>query len=368
VSRVSAFLTAPLTYLKKMLSLSNADEGRELAHNFPHVFFEWAAQEGIIDEEPEDIWEEVDNIEELLKDDKLAAAFRQETHRNDDINRESDAPPFLFMSYESMVKNEWLIHFTGDALAIASQGFKHGVDVDDLNQLGLSTHWKMESKRGGFNFAYDTDDFKRYGKGQHGQGWKYGKEAVVFQANGIRVWHYGDDEPQIIFEGKTARNIVPIREGYDSWEVISQNTGNVVYKNEELDEVVNWVIRNFQQYRKPLLGALEAVSAARGLLSGASKLSPEDEKWLEEKLLEGIQSAYAAYRQRPHLGEPSLTTAILRGDLHNYGLPIDIKFLTRANQDKAVRNALERLRRAGKVTFSWGAGRGGKEVRVWEPA
>lgn len=112
----------------------------------------------------------------------------------------------------------------------------------------------------------------------------------------------------------------------------------------------------------------EAASEKPKEVSAMAALSPEDQRWLESKLLEILVQSYEAYSQRPHIGEPSLTTALLRQDLENERLPEDYRFMTRSDKDKEVRNALERLRRKGKITYSWGLGRGGKEARVWEPA
>lgn len=42
-------------------------------------------------------------------------------------------------------------------------------------------------------------------------------EAVVFQAGGIVAWHPGDQEHQVVFLGRSAKNITPITEEYGKW-------------------------------------------------------------------------------------------------------------------------------------------------------
>jgi hypothetical protein len=146
-----------------------------------------------------------------------------------------------------VVKNQWLIHFTNDADGISRNGFKYG--VDDMTKLGLTTHLgEFDKKYGGYNFAYLLSDFDRYGSDR--DGYKYGREAVIFNASGIKLWHHGDNEPQVIFYGKTARNIIPIIEGENSkWGIYGKN-GRLLFENDKLERVVQWLTQNYQQYRK----------------------------------------------------------------------------------------------------------------------
>lgn len=157
----------------------------------------------------------------------------------------------------TLIKNQWLIHFTDNADDIAREGFKYG--VDDMTKLGLTTHLgEFDKKYGGYNFAYLLNDFSKYAKGNYSRGkYKYGKEAVVFNASGIKVWHYGDNEPQVIFYGNTARNIVPITSGENNDYAIFGKNGRVLFEHDDLETVVYWLIRNFEQYRKSLYGNIK---------------------------------------------------------------------------------------------------------------
>lgn len=161
-------------------------------------------------------------------------------------------PAWTFFESVSLVKNQWLIHFTEDAEGIASQGFKYG--IDEYTRLGLTT-WisDFEKKYGGYNFAYTINDFRRYA-GSGGR-YKYGKEAVIFRASGIRAWHLGDSEFQTIFYGNTAKNIIPITTGDNSnWAIRGKRKGSsdVLYENDDLEKVVDWLINNYDQYRKSI--------------------------------------------------------------------------------------------------------------------
>jgi hypothetical protein len=166
---------------------------------------------------------------------------------------DSEYPAWTYFGKPELIKNQWLIHFTDNAQDIARNGFKYG--VDDMTKLGLTTHLgEFDKKYGGYNFAYKLSDFSIYGKGNysHGSGYKYGKEAVVFNASGIKVWHYGDEEPQVIFYGKTAKDIIPIIGGEnEKWEIYNKD-GRILYENDDLKKVVDWLTNNYQQYRKNL--------------------------------------------------------------------------------------------------------------------
>lgn len=155
----------------------------------------------------------------------------------------------------------WLIHFTDDPEDIATEGFKYG--MYDPSKLGLTTYIKNTSSDksdGGYNFAFEAGS--KYSKWAEHQK-KYGKHAVMFQNSGVRAWHNGDEEEQIIFWGPDVqpRNIVVLKH-YDDWTVIGKT---LYYKSKypsfdkelfkgDFEKVEDWVMKHFQQYRKALTG------------------------------------------------------------------------------------------------------------------
>jgi hypothetical protein len=162
----------------------------------------------------------------------------------------TDIPSWFYMSYKSDFDDEVLIHFTGDAVTVAKEGFKYG--VDDMARLGLTTNLTQEAKKyGGYNFAYQLKDWVKYANGRNGL--KYGNEAVLLRASGINVWHYTDKEPQAIFYGKTAYNLVPIREYNGSYYVANKKNQLIPIMDDngeeiemDLEQCVEWAIRNPQ--------------------------------------------------------------------------------------------------------------------------
>ena len=209
--------------------------------------------------EPEEEVDMFDNTIELMtwlehNDRKIYDAFGEYLY--DKISNgtlpidDSEYPAWSYFSDNpQLVKNQWLIHFTDNANEIARDGFKFG--VDDMSKLGLTTHLgDFDKKYGGYNFAYLLSDFQKYGYSRWNGDYKYGKDAVVFNASGIKVWHYGDEEPQVIFYGNTARNIIPIVRGEKAKYAIYGKNYKILFENDDLERVVLWLTRNYEQYRK----------------------------------------------------------------------------------------------------------------------
>ena len=246
---VQETLTNDIIYLKRMLSGTDAEKHEEAAHEGSHHLSSWLDTDTDA-EITDEMQKALDEDEPWMAVEAMTPEQRQAFGRwvSEILASEGEGPPALFMEFQSVLRNAWLIHFSDRASEICSDGFTTGVPVGDERMLGLSTQWTKQAKRGGYNFAYRVEDFARYGRDRHGHGWKYGSEAVVFQASGVKVWHHGDQEPQVIFIGNTARNLVHVFKDGNRWCV--GDAGHPFYANEDLDEVVNWILSNFEQYRR----------------------------------------------------------------------------------------------------------------------
>lgn len=170
----------------------------------------------------------------------------------------SDDTTWTSMEFIGIVKNKWLIHFSDDAREIAADGFTEG--TDDMDRLALT--YGVRKKYEGYNFAYDLDEFEKYGHGCHNGGYKYGSDAVLFRASGIKVWHYGDEENQVIFYGPLAHDFIYVHfdnyyydehnEEYDERWVVYDKNGKELYSNESLQNVTDWFTKNKRQYMRKL--------------------------------------------------------------------------------------------------------------------
>lgn len=271
---LNEYITNDEIYLRDYLSMSKASKMEYLPYDYFYFFNDFLDETDYNFEIPKEMRpgnyldapeEEVDMFDENCElmtwleqnDRRTYDAFAEYLYNKINNNTlpisDSEYPAWsYFDDNPTLVKNQWLIHFTDNADDIAKEGFKFG--VDDMTKLGLTTHLgEFDKKYGGYNFAYLIHDFQRYAKGNYRIGkYKYGKEAVVFNASGIKVWHYGDEEPQVIFYGNTARNIIPITNGENYDYAIYSKNGRVLFENDDLERVVYWLNDNYVQYRKSI--------------------------------------------------------------------------------------------------------------------
>jgi len=271
IRTINEFVTNEVVYLKQYFSLTDQQKQQSLPHEFPYMFkdfldvsgeeftpptHEFIDSDGITQPgDPYETFEIIDWVEQ--HNPKLFTSFAKWLKDNIDSHSldipDQEYPAWSFFGSPSLVKNQWMIHFTNDAYAIESQGFKYG--VDDYTKLGLTTSLgEFDKKYGGYNFAYLISEFNRYYRSNHGYGNKYGNEAVIFRASGLRLWHHGDEEPQVIFYGKTATNIMAIEEGENKqFAIKSKKTGRILFESDDLKTIVFWIEKNYDQYRKHLI-------------------------------------------------------------------------------------------------------------------
>ena len=183
---------------------------------------------------------------------RMAGMGLESLYNSLDIGSEH-IPSWYWLEEPELVKNQWLVHGTSelDAAFMAKQGFIRG--VKDWTKLGLTTWFdgkSAEKKLGGYNFAYTVEDFKQYGL--DGSEVKYGDGTILmFRASGIRSFHSSDDEMQTIFNGKTARDIVPIFERMGDLLIFSKEK-KILATFKDYETAVNWVVNNYDQYRKAI--------------------------------------------------------------------------------------------------------------------
>ncbi len=261
------YFTNDVVYLKKYFTASDEERAAWLPHEYPYYFddfvdemdieldFEFPKNEPFDEDMPD--YEKMQWLENNHPDVYKAYGeylFRKIGNHEIDISEQELPAWSYFDSHPELVKNQWLIHFTNQAKSIAREGFKYG--VGEMEKLGLTTRLgEFEKKYGGYNFAYTLKDFDRYGvsSGSFANKYKYGNDAVLFMASGIKLWHHGDMEPQVIFYGNTARNIIPITHNEEGdWSINSFRDGKQLYANEKLNNVVNWIVQNYNQYRSLL--------------------------------------------------------------------------------------------------------------------
>lgn len=244
-----------LVHLARVLNLSDEEKASDAARHYAYTLPDWAVDNDVTlpGDAEDDPYSALEHLE--ANDPENFKAFAAHAMQSA-VSDGSAELPWMMMSFTSYVSGEWLIHFSDDAQRVWDSGFKYGVDPYDHHRLALSTHSsdRVRRKSPGLNFAYLASDAGRYGGSRHGRrgDMKYGQEAVMFRAAGVKVWHYGDEEPQVIFLGSTAHDPVYLYKNEGNWAVGDRPGGGPVFQAEDLDDVINWVEQNYDQYRKSL--------------------------------------------------------------------------------------------------------------------
>jgi hypothetical protein len=256
-SLIKEYISNPILDLKYYLNMPARQQKEDLADRYHYFVGDWIKNSRSYDTKLNDLLKnnETYDVVDILKaqypedyTDFLDWMYSQVIDGKLD-----EHPSWYVLRYMDIIKNQWLLHFSDNAKNIwQDQKFKYG--FDDLDRLAYTTHHKKSLKRtNGYNFAYDLKDYAKYGRSRFSdKKWKYGKEAVLFRASGIKAYHYGDEEPQVIFWGPTANNIVYIIYSDGDW-VIEGTNNRVLYKSRFLTDVVKWAVNNFEQYKNVLL-------------------------------------------------------------------------------------------------------------------
>lgn len=264
MKKLKEFVTDDIIVLKNYLSMSDEDKAMELISIAPYILdefidiFEKYADENDLPElvqlandyEWDSIWdnyiEDSPELKSMLTVGIMNKGFAFDIDEN-------EQPTWYYLDYRDIIKNQWLIHFTDDAYGIVKDGFT-GL-VSDFTKLGLTTRIGKDSYHrdgdAGFGFCYLLSDFEKYGKNRHA--WKYGSEAVVFRASGVRVWHHGDEEYQVIFKSDTVTDIVAIEKGADGEHYIQGKGRDNAIRIGELSALAHWIPDNYGQYRNALI-------------------------------------------------------------------------------------------------------------------
>lgn len=201
-------------------------------------FLESNGQETAEDKEEYEIFEEW--IEKASKEE--IASFKHWIENRDPRSRfEGDAPVYEAMSYSNFVKPTWLIHFTNDPSSISQNGFLYG--HEDTGGLALTT-WKTDRKKTpGYNFAFEIGS--RYAD-YAARSSKYGKHAVVFWGAGVKAYHYGDEEDQVIIWGQSVNKslIFPVWNEDGEWVFKDIRSDKIMAKGEDVNEIAYWIRDN----------------------------------------------------------------------------------------------------------------------------
>ena len=250
--------------LKKYMHMDEGDKALECACRLPWLFVDYVKNDHEVSEIindkisdgeiPEDVfqwenWEAAEEIGPLFKTD--LNDYCEDFIEYCSNSGNTEVPLFCVADFTGEIHNEWLIHMTDSSNipGLYKEGFSYGVDIDQLAYT--PARGGIEYKYGaGCNFAFEVKD--AYTAENSG----YGDCAVLFQASGIKIYHWGDDQGQVIFYGPSARNLIFIFRDDETgeWYVQSELTDRKLVEFDDLEDIVQWCINNFDQYRNHLIG------------------------------------------------------------------------------------------------------------------
>lgn len=253
---LTEYYSNEIVYLKKYFNMTDEQKKEDLIYSFSYLFPVFLEKE--TDQSLEDLGLDEDDGIDIIKEKypeevSQFADWLTKQLNVDQYIMPQEKPSWYYMDYEKDIKNQWLVHFSDEAFQIEKdKTFKYG--VDDLTKLGLTTYMgKIDKQYGGYNFAYRVEDVKKYGRElRHVYKYTTNGRGVIFRASGILVYHWGDEEKQVIFYGKTATNIISFFYSGGKWRITSLKSGNKLVEFDELEDLLFWVQKNYDQYRRQL--------------------------------------------------------------------------------------------------------------------
>ena len=141
-------------------------------------------------------------------------------------------PLYVTYTYDDDVEDDWLVHFTSEEnieSILESQSF-HG--LSNMYNLAVSATSNEDEYGvdGGYCFSFALDDVDYNFKSGYSH---YGNSGILFKSSGIKLYHRGDDELQVIFIGNQVSNLIPF--WYDSKTKEFYNKDNTIRTRESTD-------------------------------------------------------------------------------------------------------------------------------------
>lgn len=167
---------------------------------------------------------------------------------------ESQASPYNCFADADPVINHWLLHMSDKADDIFKEGFKFGTDA---SHLGYSSPYT--DKYGEYGFAYDiSNGIDESDIHQHGR-YRYGNQAVVFIGSGMKAFHWGDEEDQVMFDRNSVKGCFLISQDSSDemtgYSVFGTDPDNGSAKKlmgpvETISQCANWIVNNGDDYMR----------------------------------------------------------------------------------------------------------------------
>lgn len=236
-------------YFKWASTASSCEKARDLAYSCSYyineyirkIYYRYSEFENLLNDGEFDYEDEslVEMFLNMLEENNLCDHFVSEMQNIVDYY---ELPSWCTMDFNRIVKNEWCIHFGSDSESIAKEGFTGGTpEIEHLAYTNAGT----QKSSAGYDFAFLINDRSVDYNG-------YGDEAVIFRTSGVEIYHYGDNQNQVVFWGPNVKSFIPIHQDNGDWVVYGQN-GQVLVRCGRPSEIALWATENLPQYRKQIM-------------------------------------------------------------------------------------------------------------------
>ena len=236
-------------YFKWASTASSCEKARDLAYSCSYyineyirkIYYRYSEFENLLNDGEFDYEDEslVEMFLNMLEENNLCDHFVSEMQNIVDYY---ELPSWCTMDFNRIVKNEWCIHFGSDSESIAKEGFTGG--TPEIEHLAYTNAGAQKSSAG-YDFAFLINDRSVDYNG-------YGNEAVIFRTSGVEIYHYGDNQNQVVFWGPNVKSFIPIHQDNGDWVVYGQN-GQVLVRCGRPSEIALWATENLPQYRKQIM-------------------------------------------------------------------------------------------------------------------
>lgn len=265
-------------YFKWASTASSCEKAEDLAYSCSYyigkyikeIYYRYSEFENLLNDGEFDYEDEslVEMFLNMLEENNLCDHFVSEMQNIVDYY---ELPSWCTMDFNRVVKNEWCIHFGSDSENIAREGFTGG--TPEIEHLAYTNAGAQKSSAG-YDFAFLINDRSVDYNG-------YGDEAVIFRTSGVEIYHYGDNQNQVVFWGPNVKSFIPIHQDNGDWVVYGQN-GQVLVRCGRPSEIALWATENLPQYRKQIM-------------SGKNGYIPTMSYWDENKR-KVVRKPYPLYR------------------------------------------------------------------------
>ena len=236
-------------YFKWASTASSCEKARDLAYSCSYyinqyirkIYYRYSEFENLLNDGEFDYEDEslIEMFLNMLEENNLCDHFVSEMQNIVDYY---ELPSWCTMEFNRIVKNEWCIHFGSDSESIAKEGFTGG--TPEIEHLAYTNAGAQKSSAG-YDFAFLINDRSVDYNG-------YGDEAVIFRTSGVEIYHYGDNQNQVVFWGPNVKSFIPIHQDNGDWVVYGQN-GQVLVRCGRPSEIALWATENLPQYRKQIM-------------------------------------------------------------------------------------------------------------------